>query len=63
VAGHYASPSIRAGVNQTIILRLAMVVVATLIGVRGLGNNVPEALQYANVGQGVWFASQFCFVQ
>ena len=31
-----ASPSIRAGINQTIMLSLAMVVVASLIGAKGL---------------------------
>ena len=44
------SPSIRAGINQTIVLSLAMVVVAPLIGAKGLGKDVLEALQYANVG-------------
>jgi hypothetical protein len=48
-----ASPSIRAGINQTIMLSLAMVVVASLIGAKGLGEDVLEALQYANVGQGI----------
>ena len=55
MAGHcdlpLASPSIRAGVNQTIMLGLTMVVVASLIGTKGLAENVLEALQYANVGQ------------
>ncbi len=57
-----ASPSIRAGINQTIMLSLAMVVVASLIGARGLGEDVLEALQYANVGQGILagFAILFC---
>ena len=57
-----ASPSIRAGVNQTIMLSLAMVVVASLIGAKGLGEDVLEALQYANVGQGILagFAILFC---
>lgn len=45
-----AGPSIRAGINQTIMLSLAMVVVASLIGAKGLGEDVLEALQYANVG-------------
>ena len=48
-----ASPSIRAGINQTIMLSLAMVVVASLIGAKGLGEDVLEALQYANVRQGI----------
>ena len=57
-----ASPSIRAGINQTIMLSLAMVVVASLIGAKGLGEDVLEALQYSNVGQGILagFAILFC---
>ncbi|MFT5259358.1 MAG: glycine betaine/proline transport system permease protein [Saprospiraceae bacterium] len=57
-----ASPSILAGVNQTIMLSLAMVVVASLIGAKGLGEDVLEALQYASVGQGILagFAILFC---
>ena len=57
-----ASPSIRAGIDQTIMLSLAMVVVASLIGAKGLGEDVLEALQYANVGQGILagFAILFC---
>jgi glycine betaine/proline transport system permease protein len=48
-----AAPSIRAGVNQTILLSLATVVLASLIGAKGLGEDVLEALQYASVGQGM----------
>ena len=57
-----AGPSIRAGINQTIMLSLAMVVVASLIGAKGLGEDVLEALQYANVGQGILagFSILFC---
>ena len=57
-----ASPSILAGVNQTIMLSLAMVVVASLIGAKGLGEDVLEALQYASVGQGILagFSILFC---
>ena len=57
-----ASPSIRAGINQTIMLSLAMVVVASLIGAKGLGEDVLESLQYSNVGQGILagFAILFC---
>lgn len=57
-----AAPSIRAGINQTIMLSLAMVVVASLIGAKGLGEDVLEALQYANVGQGILagFCILFC---
>ncbi len=57
-----AAPSILAGVNQTIMLSLAMVVVASLIGAKGLGEDVLEALQYSSVGQGILagFAILFC---
>jgi glycine betaine/proline transport system permease protein len=57
-----AAPSIFAGINQTIMLSLAMVVVASLIGAKGLGEDVLEALQYASVGQGILagFAILFC---
>ena len=53
-AGHYdlplASPSIRAAVNQTIMLSLAMGFVTSLIGAKRLDEDVLEALLYANVG-------------
>ena len=57
-----AAPSSRAGINQTIMLSLAMVVVASLTGAKGLCEDVLEALQYANVGQGILarFAIRFC---
>lgn len=48
-----AAKTIMAGVNQTILLSLAMVVVASLIGAKGLGEDVLEALQYAAAGQGI----------
>ena len=41
-----AAPSIRAGMNQTILLSLAMVVVVSLIGAKGLGEDVLEALTH-----------------
>jgi len=57
MACHYdlplASPSIRVGLNQTIMLSLAVVVVVSLIGAKGLGEDVLEALQYANFGQSI----------
>ena len=59
----YASLSIPANVNQTIILSLAAVVVASLIGAKGLGEDVLETLQYVNVGQGILAGFAFCFVQ
>ena len=66
MAGHYdlplASPLILGGVNQTILLSLAMAVVASLIGMKGLGEDVLEALQFAKFGQCALavFAILFC---
>ena len=57
-----ATPSILAGVNQTVMLSLAMVVVASLIGAKGLGQDVLEAHQYANVGQGILAGIAILFV-
>ena len=46
-------PSIMTGVNQTILMCLSMVVIASLIGAKGLGQDVLVALQYAAKGQGM----------
>lgn len=46
-------PSIMTGINQTILMCLSMVVIASLIGVGGLGASILEALQYAAKGQGL----------
>lgn len=46
-------PTIMAGINQTIMMALAMVVVASLIGVRGLGQPVLQAIQNQYFTQGV----------
>jgi ABC-type proline/glycine betaine transport system permease subunit/ABC-type proline/glycine betaine transport system substrate-binding protein len=48
-----AQPSIMAGVNQTIMLALSMVVVASMIGARGLGEQVLNGIQTLDVGQGL----------
>ncbi len=47
-----ARPSIMAGVNQSIMLNLSMVVIAGMIGARGLGAEVLRGIQRLNVGQG-----------
>lgn len=47
-----AMPSIMAGVNQTIMLSLSMVVIASMIGAGGLGNTVLTGIQRLNVGLG-----------
>ena len=48
-----AMPSIMTGINQTILMCLSMVVIASLIGAKGLGQDVLVALQYAAKGQGM----------
>ncbi|MGV3549265.1 ABC transporter permease [Rhizobium sp.] len=48
-----AAPSIMAGISQTILMCLSMVVIAALIGAKGLGEDVLRALQYAAQGQGL----------
>ena len=47
-----AMPSIMAGVNQTIMLSLSMVVIASMIGAGGLGNTVLTGIQRLDVGLG-----------
>ena len=46
-----ALPTIMAGLNQTIMLSLSMVVIAALIGAGGLGTPVFRGLNSLNVGQ------------
>ncbi|TCM69793.1 glycine betaine/proline transport system substrate-binding protein [Acinetobacter calcoaceticus] len=48
-----ARPSILAGLNQTIMMSLSMVVLASMIGAPGLGEYVLESIQTLNVGQGI----------
>ena len=47
-----ALPTIFAGINQTIMMALAMVVIASMIGVKGLGQPVLKAItnQYFTMG-------------
>ncbi|MFA9430391.1 ABC transporter permease [Egicoccus sp. AB-alg2] len=46
-----AMPSIRVGVNQTIMMALSMVVIASLVGATGLGREVLRGLQTLDVGR------------
>lgn len=48
-----AIPSIRLGVNQTIMMCLSMVVVAAMIGSGGLGLDVIRSLQMLQTGRGL----------
>ncbi|MFJ2360817.1 ABC transporter permease [Pseudomonas fluorescens] len=48
-----ALPSIMAGINQTTMMSLSMVVIASMIGARGLGEDVLVGIQTLNVGRGL----------
>ncbi|MBD0379499.1 ABC transporter permease [Paenibacillus sedimenti] len=47
-----AMPSIMAGINQTIMLALSMVVIASMIGAQGIGADVYRAVTQIKTGQG-----------
>ena len=46
-------PNIMAGVNQSIMMALAMAVIASMIGARGLGANVLRGVNNGDVGFGL----------
>jgi glycine betaine/proline transport system permease protein len=48
-----ALPSIMQGINQTIIMALSMVVIASMIGARGIGETVLIGLQRNDAGTGL----------
>lgn len=56
----WALPQIMAGLNQTIMLSLSMVVIAALVGANGLGVPVVRALNSVNISLG--FESGFIIV-
>ncbi len=47
-----AVPTIMAGLNQTIMLSLSMVVISAMIGADGLGKTVYEGITQMNIGKG-----------
>lgn len=47
-----AMPTIRAGINQCIMLSLSMVVIASMIGAKGLGQDVLKAINRVDIGLG-----------
>lgn len=49
-----ALPTIMAGMNQTIMMALGMVVIASMIGVQGLGLNVLQAIANQYFTQGIF---------
>jgi glycine betaine/proline transport system permease protein len=56
----FALPQIMAGLTQTIMLSLSMVVIASMVGAGGLGAIVQRALGSMNVSMG--FDSGLCIV-
>src|SRR5690606_33948744 len=48
-----AMPNIMAGINQTTMMALAMVVIASMIGVKGLGYEVLQGINRLQVGRGL----------
>ncbi|MBD9373131.1 choline ABC transporter permease subunit [Rhizobium sp. ARZ01] len=56
----FATPQIMAGLTQTIMLSLSMVVIAALVGAKGLGVPVVRALNSVNISMG--FEAGLCIV-
>lgn len=56
----FATPQIMAGLTQTIMLSLSMVVISALVGANGLGVPVVRALNTVNISMG--FESGLCIV-
>jgi len=48
-----ALPSIMAGLNQAVMMSLAMVVIASMIGAKGLGEDVLSSINNLDMGQGI----------
>lgn len=48
----HALPSIMTGVNQTIMMALSMVIIASMVGAGGLGNEVLASIQRLDIGLG-----------
>ncbi|MDH3715782.1 MAG: ABC transporter permease subunit [Gammaproteobacteria bacterium] len=57
-----ALPEIMMGLNQTIMFGMAMLVVAALVGTRGLGQAVYLALNTGNVGEGFIAGLSMAFI-
>lgn len=47
-----ALPSVMTGVNQTIMMALSMVIIASMVGAGGLGNDVLTSIQRLDIGLG-----------
>ncbi|MFO8060589.1 MAG: proline/glycine betaine ABC transporter permease [Bacillota bacterium] len=55
-----ALPSIMAGINQTVMMALSMVIIASMIGAEGLGIEVLRGIGRLEIGRG--FAGGICIV-
>jgi glycine betaine/proline transport system permease protein len=47
-----ALPTLMAGINQTIMMALSMVIIASMVGAGGLGNDVLASIQRLDIGLG-----------
>jgi len=57
-----AMPTILAGLNQTVMMALAMVIIASMIGARGLGVEVLNGIARLEVGRGFLAGISIVFV-
>ncbi len=57
-----AVPSIMAGVNQTVMMALSMVVVAAMIGAGGLGGKILYSIQRIDLGVGIEAGLSILFI-
>lgn len=48
-----AQPSIMAGINQTIMMAMSMVIIASMVGAGGLGNDILSSIQQLEIGLGL----------
>ena len=56
-----AIPSLMTGINQTIMMSLSMVIVASMIGAGGLGYDVLKALRHLTTGEGMLAGTAIVF--
>jgi glycine betaine/proline transport system permease protein len=57
-----ARPSILLGLNQTVLFALAMLIIAVLVGARGLAEQVNIGLRDANTGLGLTAGLSMAFI-
>jgi glycine betaine/proline transport system permease protein len=48
-----AQPTIMAGINQTIMMAMSMVIIASMVGAGGLGNDILSSIQQLDIGLGL----------